>query len=277
MGVVFQNYALFPHMTAGKNVGYPLQQRKYSREDIAAKVAEALAMVELEEMSDRYPNQLSGGQQQRVALARALVFDPDIVLMDEPLGALDRRLREQMQISIRHLHKSLGTTFVFVTHDQSEALTMSDRVAVFSEGRVEQIGAVHEVYEKPETAFVAKFVGENNEMPGTVISETTNGCRVHLDSGHEIGALNPQNASVGERVSAFIRPEWIEVSDAESGKMEMIVRELFYFGDHVRLVLQDGKLELSVKTRGDRVVGVAAGDRVWISWEAKHCRVLGGN
>ena len=168
MGVVFQNYALFPHMTVGENVGYPLEQRRMPRAEVGEKVQAALDMVELGAMAGRRPAQLSGGQQQRVALARALVFAPDVVLMDEPLGALDKRLREQMQVEIKHLHETLGMTFVYVTHDQSEALTMSDRIAVFHQGRIQQIGPAQDVYEAPMNAFVANFIGENNNLAGTV-------------------------------------------------------------------------------------------------------------
>ena len=168
MGVVFQNYALFPHKTVFQNVAFPLVQRKISKPAIAEQVGEALRMVELQGYGDRRPNQLSGGQQQRVALARALVFEPNLLLMDEPLGALDKKLREQMQIEIKHLHEALGTTVVYVTHDQAEALTMSDRVAVMDEGRIQQTGTPQEIYERPDSSFVANFIGENNNLDGTV-------------------------------------------------------------------------------------------------------------
>jgi putative spermidine/putrescine transport system ATP-binding protein len=161
-GMVFQNYALFPHMTVADNIAYPLSVRKLDKNEIDTKVKRALDMVQMGHMGSRYPGQLSGGQQQRVALARALVFDPQLVLMDEPLGALDKQLREHMQLELKALHRRLGVTFVYVTHDQSEALTMSDRVAVFSEGVIQQIDAVDRLYETPANRFVASFVGDNS-------------------------------------------------------------------------------------------------------------------
>ena len=159
---------LFPHMSVGENIAFPLQMRGIGKAEIGERVTRALDMVQLSALSDRRPSQLSGGQQQRVALARALVFEPRVVLMDEPLGALDKQLREQMQLDIRDLHRRLGLTIVFVTHDQSEALTMSDRVAVFNNGKIEQIGTPRQVYDEPATRFVAEFIGETNLVEGVV-------------------------------------------------------------------------------------------------------------
>ena len=168
IGMVFQNYALFPHLTVGENLAYPLQVRNMGKAEIAERVGRALNMVQLPEFAGRRPGQLSGGQQQRVAVARALVFDPKLVLMDEPLGALDKQLREQMQYEIKHIHENLGVTVVYVTHDQAEALTMSNRICVFDDGVVQQLAAPDVLYEKPENAFVAQFIGENNTLLGTV-------------------------------------------------------------------------------------------------------------
>ncbi|MEV6594848.1 ABC transporter ATP-binding protein [Streptomyces acidicola] len=167
LGVVFQHYALFPHMSVARNIGFPLRQRRLPKGEVQAKVAEALALVRLEEFADRLPKQLSGGQQQRVALARAVVYNPRALLMDEPLGALDKKLRDQLQGEIARMHRELGMTFVFVTHDQEEALTLSDRIAVFNEGRLEQVGTPTELYESPQTLFVAQFLGESNVFSGT--------------------------------------------------------------------------------------------------------------
>ncbi|MDE2456191.1 MAG: ATP-binding cassette domain-containing protein, partial [Burkholderiales bacterium] len=167
-GMVFQNYALFPHMTVGQNVAYPLTVRGVSRADQAKRVARALAMVQLDGKAERMPAQLSGGQQQRVALARALVFEPQLVLMDEPLGALDKNLREQMKMEIKRLHRELETTIIYVTHDQEEALVMSDRVALMNHGRIEQIGAPVDLYERPANRFVAEFIGQSNILAGRV-------------------------------------------------------------------------------------------------------------
>ena len=167
-GMVFQNYALFPHLTVGQNVAYPLTVRKVPKAEQAERVKKALDMVRLTGMADRLPTRLSGGQQQRVALARALVFNPQLVLMDEPLGALDKQLREHMQIELKELHRQLGVTFVYVTHDQGEALTMSDRVAVFNEGVIQQLADVETLYEAPSNRFVAGFVGDNTVLSGTL-------------------------------------------------------------------------------------------------------------
>jgi len=188
MGVVFQNYALFPHKTVGENVAYPLIQRRLAKSEVKAKTARALEMVELEHLAERHPRQLSGGQQQRVALARALVFEPELVLMDEPLGALDKKLREQMQIEIKHLHDALKMTVVYVTHDQSEALSMSDCVAIFNDGIVQQISDPWTIYESPNTSFVANFIGENNTLDGTIEATTDEICHVALDIGGTVEA-----------------------------------------------------------------------------------------
>jgi putative spermidine/putrescine transport system ATP-binding protein len=168
IGMVFQNYALFPHMTIGENLSFPLEVRKMGKSEREAKIKRALDMVEMEAFANRRPAQLSGGQQQRVALARARVFEPELVLMDEPLGALDKQLREKMQFEITHLAHSLGITTVYVTHDQTEALTMSDRVAVFNDGVIQQLAPPDELYEAPQNSFVAQFIGENNTLEGTV-------------------------------------------------------------------------------------------------------------
>ena len=169
MGVVFQNYALFPHMTVADNVAFPLRMRSVGKAEAEDRVKHALGMVQLAALADRRPSQLSGGQQQRVALARALVFEPQVVLMDEPLGALDKKLREQMQLDIRELHRRLGLTIIFVTHDQTEALTMSDRIAVFNHGKIEQLGRPDEIYDRPSTRFVAEFIGETNFIAASVL------------------------------------------------------------------------------------------------------------
>ncbi len=186
MGVVFQNYALFPHMTIADNVAFPLKMRGVGRAEIDGRVTRALDTVQLAAMRDRRPAQLSGGQQQRVALARALVFEPAVVLMDEPLGALDKQLREQMQLDIRALHKRLELTVVFVTHDQSEALTMSDRIAVFNQGLIEQIGSPRDIYDHPRSRFVAEFIGETNLLQATVKGHDQDGTTIELESGRQL-------------------------------------------------------------------------------------------
>ena len=189
IGMVFQNYALFPHMTVRQNIAFPLSVRRRPRAEIANRVARALQTVRLSGLEDRRPGQLSGGQQQRVALARALVFEPKLVLMDEPLGALDKQLREQLQIEIKHLHERLGVTMVYVTHDQGEAMTMSDRIAVFNDGRIQQLDTAAGLYERPATSFVAQFIGENNRLPGAVVGRDGPRVTVRLDDGPEVSGL----------------------------------------------------------------------------------------
>lgn len=209
-GMVFQNYALFPHMTVAQNVAYPLQVRKVLAHERDTKVQRALDMVQMGGMGARYPAQLSGGQQQRVALARALVFDPQLVLMDEPLGALDKQLREHMQIELKQLHRELGLTFVYVTHDQSEALTMSDRVAVFNHGAVQQLDVVTALYETPNNRFVANFVGDNTVLEATVTTTTTQHCEVRLPCGTLMTGLNVNGVHTGQAVQACspLRRRW---------------------------------------------------------------------
>jgi putative spermidine/putrescine transport system ATP-binding protein len=188
IGMVFQNYALFPHMSVAENLAFPLDVRGMTKADKEAKVRRALDMVQMGKFANRRPAQLSGGQQQRVALARALVFEPELVLMDEPLGALDKQLREHMQFEIKHISDNLGITVVYVTHDQTEALTMSDRVAVFNDGVIQQLAPPDELYEAPLNSFVAQFIGENNAMEGVVTQIADGRCLVRLDSGDEIDA-----------------------------------------------------------------------------------------
>jgi putative spermidine/putrescine transport system ATP-binding protein len=236
-GMVFQNYALFPHMTVEQNVAYPLTVRSVDRAEQKRKVAEALAMVRLEGLATRYPAQLSGGQQQRVALARALVFQPQLVLMDEPLGALDKQLREHMQLELKELHRQLGVTFVYVTHDQSEALAMSDRVAVFNDGAIQQIDRVDRLYETPANRFVAGFVGDSTVLTGVVIGSTGAGCMVGLANGARVSGVNVNGAKAGDRVTCCIRPERVELTGVlnQANTFEAVVADVIYFGDQLRL------------------------------------------
>jgi len=238
IGMVFQNYALFPHMTIAQNVAYSLSVRKMDRATREAKVKQALDMVQMGKFGDRYPTQLSGGQQQRVALARTLVFDPQLVLMDEPLGALDKQLREHMQLELKALHKRLGVTFVYVTHDQSEALTMSDRVAVFDQGVIQQLAPVTELYEYPDNQFVANFIGDNNRFKGSVESVQGEHCTVRLTDGAVVTGLNVHRAHAGQSITACVRPERIRLAaggSAEPNSIRASIAGLIYFGDHVRV------------------------------------------
>lgn len=277
-GMVFQNYALFPHMSVGENVAYPLTVRKASKADIQTKVKRALEMVQLSGMEARLPSQLSGGQQQRVALARALVFDPQVVLMDEPLGALDKQLREHMQIELKELHRKLGVTFVYVTHDQGEALTMSNRVAVFSEGRIQQIDSVNAIYEAPANKFVAGFVGDSTTLSGSIASVSVGQCELITSGGRHFVGTNVNGLAVGATALGSIRPERIEVSAAEPSHAQntfsAVVSDVIYFGDHLRLRCAiNGQPEATVKLPLSGLDQPVEGMTVWLKFPSQHLRV----
>jgi putative spermidine/putrescine transport system ATP-binding protein len=279
IGFVFQNYALFPHMTISENLSYPLKVRKLPKNEIEDKVAKALDMVELSGFEGRMPSQLSGGQQQRIALSRALVFEPQLVLMDEPLGALDKNLREQMQFEIKHIHESLGITVVYVTHDQSEALTMSNRIAVFNDGVIQQISTPDVLYEKPQNAFVAQFIGENNRLSGKVIEISGNKCKVEVDGGGTVTALKVNVDEVGQRTSMSLRPERVTVTP-EDESLENIfegqVKELIYLGDHIRTrvnVCGNDEFIIKVPNSYGHLV-VDRDQKIKIGWSADDCRAL---
>ncbi|MBL4598669.1 MAG: ABC transporter ATP-binding protein [Rhizobiaceae bacterium] len=278
IGMVFQNYALFPHMSVAENLAFPLQVRNMSKAETQEKVQRALDMVELGIFGDRRPAQLSGGQQQRVAVARALVFEPDLVLMDEPLGALDKQLREQMQYEIKHIHERLGVTVVYVTHDQTEALTMSDRVAVFEDGVIQQLSSAQELYENPKNAFVAQFIGENNKLLGVVEKIKGDDCTVKLDDGTIIQAARINVNSVGERTSLSLRPERIEIDPPKSMQNQLTgdIEELIYLGDHIRVrmnVAGNSEFIVKVRNRADKRE-LNEGQKVNIGWNSSDCKAL---
>jgi len=274
-GMVFQNYALFPHMTVAENIAYPLRVRKLPNAEREAKVARALEMVQMDTMGMRYPAQMSGGQQQRVALARALVFDPQLVLMDEPLGALDKQLREHMQLELKALHRRLGVTFVYVTHDQSEALTMSDRVAVFNDGRIQQIDPVDRLYETPSNRFVANFVGDNAVLEAKVHAIDGDACDVVLKDGVRLRGLNVNRAKVGDAVQCSVRPERIQLADGASpNTLSGTVMDVIYFGDHLRLRCKTAsEAELMVKLALNHAAVPTPGHTVHLHAPAQHMRV----
>jgi putative spermidine/putrescine transport system ATP-binding protein len=277
-GMVFQNYALFPHMSVGQNVAYPLTVRGVPKAEQATRVARALDMVRLGGMADRLPSQLSGGQQQRVALARALVFEPQLVLMDEPLGALDKQLREHMQIELKDLHRQLGVTFVYVTHDQGEALTMSDRVAVFNDGEIQQIDVVDRMYEAPANRFVAGFIGDSTVLKGTVRAADDERCGIVLTDGRVIAGVNVNGAAVGAPVEACIRPERIVLhtqSPSRSNVLQASVSGVIYFGDHLRLLcaVGDGQAPATVKLPLAAATVPRTGDTVWLEFPPELTRV----
>ncbi|TSE12204.1 ABC transporter ATP-binding protein [Mesorhizobium intechi] len=274
IGMVFQNYALFPHMSVEENVGFPLSVRKISKADIASRVARALDMVRLKQFGDRKPAQLSGGQQQRVALARALVFEPSLVLMDEPLGALDKKLREHMQLEIKQIHTMLGVTIVYVTHDQSEALTMSDRVAVFNNGAIAQLGSPDDLYNTPQSSFVASFIGENNTLEGVVDRISGTECRVKLNGGGEITALAIDVAQ-GAACHVAIRPERLKIGPAAADETALpaTVDGRIYLGDHLRLLARLANEQvLTVKVGPEATM--ANGETVTVSCAPGDCRAF---
>ncbi len=280
IGMVFQNYALFPHMTVAENLAFPLEVRKIGKSDREAKVKRALDMVQMGDFGGRRPGQLSGGQQQRIALARALVFEPELVLMDEPLGALDKQLREHMQFEITRLAHELGITTVYVTHDQTEALTMSDRVAVFDDGRIQQLAPPDQLYESPQNSFVAQFIGENNTLEGVVKSINGDHCIVTLENGEEIDAKPVNVTQPGERTKVSIRPERVEfnkerLSD-DAHTLKAVVKEFIYMGDIFRFRLSvAGNDDFIVKTRNaPDAVKLKPGEQIEIGWLATDCHAL---
>jgi putative spermidine/putrescine transport system ATP-binding protein len=269
LGMVFQQYALFPHMSAARNVAFPLHRRGVNKKDAEARAMKALKLVHLDHLADRLPKQLSGGQQQRVAVARAIVYDPPVLLMDEPLGALDKKLREQLQIEIARIHRDLGVTIIFVTHDQEEALALSDRIAVFNDGRIEQVGTAKELYESPATLFVARFLGDSNTFCGRVEPDgktiVGDGWTLHAPPSHQVTA--------GSTAAIVVRPERVRVLGARDevslgwNVLDAEVTDVVYLGTHRRLDLQfgDGARGAVRESAGGESHAVR-GERVRITW-----------
>lgn len=280
IGMVFQNYALFPHMTVGENLSFPLEVRGMDKAERDTRIRRALDMVQMGSFANRRPAQLSGGQQQRIALARALVFDPELVLMDEPLGALDKQLREHMQFEIKHLHEELGITVVYVTHDQGEALTMSARIAVFNDGRIQQLATPSELYERPENSFVAGFIGENNALPGTIEKLDGDKALVRLDSGDLIDATAVNIRESGQRTTVSIRPERVEFKSElmpeGAHTVEADVAEVIYMGDILRTRLRVADSDNFVmkfrNTAGQ--TRLQPGQKIRIGWHPQDARAL---
>ena len=283
IGVVFQNYALFPHMTIAENLAYPLKIRKMDKKLIKEKVDKALTLVELLDFEKRYHGQLSGGQKQRVALARVLIYEPEIILMDEPLGALDKQLREQMQYEIKKLHEELKLTIIYITHDQTEALTMSDRIVIFNDGIAQQIDAPMKLYEEPANSFVANFMGENNQFRGKVLGDCPEEAGI-IDIETKFGvikALNVNGYKKGDSTLVSIRPEKILLApDASLGiknNFKARIKDILYIGDHIRLVINIGEEKKDFVIR--HAVSMDAhsykkGEILDIGWHRKDCRAL---
>ena len=263
--MVFQSFALFPHLTVAENVAFGLRMRGFAKADMVTKVAAALDLVELGKFGDRYPRQLSGGQQQRVALARAVVFEPDVLLLDEPLSALDKMLREQMQVEIRHLQQRLKMTTVFVTHDQEEALTMADRVAVMKDGRIQQTGTPRNIYDQPCNEFVATFLGASNILEATV-KRQEGGSSIIDVAGHAL-QVRAVSASTGTKVRFALRPE--KISIASAGGVPATVREAIYRGAQTLLYLDVNGMPVNAVVQNASVepMDLAPGATIDLLWD----------
>jgi spermidine/putrescine transport system ATP-binding protein len=277
VNTVFQNYALFPHMSIEKNVSFGLEMTGVPKEQIGPRVAEALEMVRLPDMAKRRPRQLSGGQQQRIALARALVNRPEVLLLDEPLGALDLKLRKAMQLELKALQAQVGITFIYVTHDQEEALTMSDRIAVMDAGQVLQVGTPYEIYEHPTTRFVADFIGETNFLEGAVSEVTGSLISVLVDGEVPIQATSDTSVRPGQAVAVVIRPEKFHLAE-EGGMAKGTVKEVIYIGTDTRYIVQlTARTEVVIREQNidpSRMGSLREGDEVGIDWNPAHALVL---
>jgi len=268
IGVVFQNYALFPHMTVERNVAFPLRMRAFPRARQAERVREVLDMVGLGRFADRQPRQLSGGQQQRVALARALVFNPDVLLLDEPLGALDKNLREQMQVELKRIHREVGITMVYVTHDQTEAMTMSDRIAVFNHGTLEQTAPPLDVYHRPRTRFVGEFIGDSNFFGGRVDAGAPG--RVELDRLGPIQA-DPDACRrlAGASVDVLLRPERLQLQHAGAtlpNHVPLTIGVIVNYGDSVLVIGDAGGQSVRMRIAGAQPDAIREGATVIVGW-----------
>lgn len=273
IGMVFQNYALFPHLTIADNIAFPLKMRGLAKSVIADKVAAVMAQVRLHGFADRKPKQLSGGQQQRVALARAMVFEPNLILLDEPLGALDANLREEMKIELKQLHQRIGATILFVTHDQEEALTLSDRIAVFNEGKIVQLDTPDELYNSPANPFVADFIGEANQLDGRVVSTDGNRITLDVDGTEIIGLPRDGYEKPGTAASFTLRYERIAIGAAVAScdnAYEAEVEEFLYSGGTTKILFRLNP-ETTIAARVPQHLlkqKVAAGERIKIGWNA---------
>jgi len=280
VGMVFQQYNLFPHKTAIENIMMaPIHVLKQDEKEVEELARQLVKKVRLEGKENSYPGELSGGQQQRVAVARALVYEPKLVLMDEPLGALDKQLREQMQIELKHIHEHVGVTFVYVTHDQSEALTMSNRIVVFNDGEVQQIATPEELYEQPQNSFVAQFIGENNRLQGEITAMNGENCTVKIEGGGSVQALAVKVDGVGARTVLSIRPESVlfePSADSVPNRFDCRVEGLIYLGDHTRVRVDVcGHDDFIIKVaRSESAPRIEVGQTMPIGWKSHDCRAL---
>jgi putative spermidine/putrescine transport system ATP-binding protein len=279
LGMVFQNYALFPHMTIFDNIAFPLKMRRWPAADIAVAVKRVLDIVQLPELADRHPRQLSGGQQQRIALARALVYEPSVILMDEPLGALDKKLRDRLQLEIKQLHRELHIAVLYVTHDQEEALVMSDRICLMRDGRIEQLGTPEDLYFRPRTVFAADFLGESNLLAGRFLSHDAATARVELDDGTPLIGTAEARLEAGQRVRVMVRPEALRIlkgEEAADNQLTAVPRDVVMSGGTtLHLFATPGGLELSARRLTDGLgKAMRPGDTVRLGFSSTRAVII---
>ncbi len=274
IGMVFQSYALFPHMTIEKNVAFPLRMRGVAGDDVRRRVDEVLALVGLSAFRARHPRELSGGQQQRVALARGLVFRPDVLLLDEPLGALDKNLREQMQVEIKRIHRDVGITMIYVTHDQTEAMTMSDRIAVFNAGRIEQVAAPLEVYHRPATRFVGEFIGDSNFLEGTIADGTESAAAV--DGLGRVPLVADRTVASGTHVDILLRPERVRAVDLSGADVhaKFAIETLINYGESILAIGKLAGRPFRVRIAGLAPASLREGGEVPVGWRVEDMHVI---
>jgi putative spermidine/putrescine transport system ATP-binding protein len=274
IGMVFQNYALFPHLTVAENIAFPLEMRKIKGAEARRRVAEALEIVRLPSVADRYPRELSGGQQQRIALARCMVYRPSIILMDEPLGALDKKLREQMQLEIKRIHRELGATIVYVTHDQEEAMTMSDRICLMNAGQIAQLGTPADLYFRPRSLFVADFIGESNLLPARVDAVAAETVEVRLGDTAVQAARNGAAVAPGQAVKLMLRPQNLTVGAA--GRLAARITDIMVSGSLTKLYMEAADLPplVAAYPTSARAAAHAVGDTVHLDWNAADAVII---
>ncbi|RKF15608.1 ABC transporter ATP-binding protein [Alginatibacterium sediminis] len=276
LNMVFQHLALFPNMSVAENIAYGLKRRKVGRSEREQKIKRVLQRVGLDGSEHKGISQLSGGQKQRIAIARCLVLEPSVLLLDEPLGALDLKLREHMKVELKHLQQEFGTTFVYITHDQSEALVMSDKVAVMNHGRFEQVDTPQRLYANPHSSFVAKFVGNTNVVRGRIGDVGANSrAKVELGDNLSVPASNPQDLAVGSNVELFLRPEAIELTgDATASQISGVFKELLFDGANSTVIVQTSVGDLQVRLPQQKPFELAKGSVVYLSWSSEQCFCL---
>ncbi|QEN85765.1 ABC transporter ATP-binding protein [Labrys sp. KNU-23] len=280
IGMVFQRYTLFPHLSVGENIAFPLKVRRKPKAEVDAKVRQMLRLVRLEGYEDRKPANMSGGQQQRVALARALAYDPPVLLMDEPLSALDKKLREEIQYEIRRIHQQTGVTILYVTHDQEEALRLSDRIAVFSKGVIDQIGTGPELYANPATRFVAEFIGDSNFLPCDVLSTATGRADISICDTMTVADVPLHgSATTGSKASVMLRPERLFLSKTQQERgLPVTVSDITFLGNNIHVVTRTGRGdELSVRLPfgHEAIASLGRGDAAWLRFDAGSAHVFG--